>query len=124
MKRRFSQREKEALAVVWECERFHVYLYGIEFELFTDHKPLETIYSRKSKSCARIEKLIFRWQPYKFQVKYLTGEENIADPLSRFLHFNEQVESSSAHKVTDELIKFVGVTATPQEMTTREIIEA
>ena len=25
----------------WACEKFHVYLYGIEFDLWTDHKPLE-----------------------------------------------------------------------------------
>ena len=43
VKQRYSQTAKEALAVVWACERFHVYLYGIEFELYTDHKPLGTI---------------------------------------------------------------------------------
>ena len=43
VEQRYSQTAKEALAVVWACERFHVYLYGIEFELYTDHKTLETI---------------------------------------------------------------------------------
>ena len=124
VERRYSQTEKEALAVVWACERFHVYLYGIEFELYTDHKPLETIYSSRSKPCARIERWILRLQPYKFKVKYLPGELNIADPLSRLLSTNRQAESSSAHEVSDEFVRFVAVTATPQAMTTREIEEA
>ena len=33
VERRYSQTEKEALAIVWFCERFHAYLYGAEFEL-------------------------------------------------------------------------------------------
>ena len=81
--KRYSQTEKEALAIVWACERFHVYLYGIEFELYTNHKPLEKIYSSISRPCARIELWILRLQPYKFKVKYLPGGQNIADPSSR-----------------------------------------
>ena len=42
--RRYSQTEKEALGLVWGCERFHMYLYGVEFTLLTDHKPLKVIY--------------------------------------------------------------------------------
>ena len=124
VEKRYSQTEIEALAVVWACERFHEYLYGIEFKLYTDHKPLETIHSSRSKPCARIKRRILRLQPYKFQVKFLPGEQNIADPLSRLLHASGQVESSSAHKVSDEFVRFVAVTATPQAMTTREIEEA
>ena len=54
--RRYSQTEKEALAIVWACERFHAHLYGAEFDLMTDHKPLECIFSPKSKTCARIDR--------------------------------------------------------------------
>jgi len=47
--RRYSQTEREALGLVWACERFHSYVYGMEFDLVTDHKPLEAIYTPKSK---------------------------------------------------------------------------
>ncbi|VDI78407.1 Hypothetical predicted protein [Mytilus galloprovincialis] len=83
--RRYSQTEKEALALVWACERFHVYIYGSQFELLTDHKPLECIYSTKSKVCARIERWVLRMQPYTYTVRYIPGPKNIADSLSRLI---------------------------------------
>ena len=50
-----------------------MYIFGTDFELETDHKPLEYIYSQKSKPSARVE----RW------VLHLQGRTNIADALSR-----------------------------------------
>lgn len=41
VEKRYSQTEKEALAIVWGAEHFHLYLYGKDFTLVTDHKPLE-----------------------------------------------------------------------------------
>lgn len=83
VERRYSQTEKEALALVWACERFHVYLGGIEFDLITDHKPLEVIYGKRSKPSARIERWVLRLQGYNFRVVYRSGQSNIADALSR-----------------------------------------
>ena len=59
---RYSQTEKEAFAAVWGCERFHLYLVGTQFDLITDHKPLEIIYSPKSKPPLRIERWLLRLQ--------------------------------------------------------------
>ena len=55
-----SHTEKEALAVVWGCERFHMYLIGTKFDLFTDHKALEVIFTPTSKPTARIERWALR----------------------------------------------------------------
>ena len=72
VERGYSQTEKEALALVWACERFHLYLYGLpQFDLVTDHEALKVIYSRKSKPSARIERWVLRLQPYNYQVCYV-----------------------------------------------------
>lgn len=81
--KRFSQTEKEALSLVWAVERFKLYLLGIQFELETDHKPLETIFGKKSRPCARIERWVLRLQAFDYKVVYRRGKANLADPLSR-----------------------------------------
>ena len=58
VERRYSQTEKEALALVWACERFNMYVSGQELE--TDYKPLEHIYSSTSKPCTRIERWVLK----------------------------------------------------------------
>ena len=85
VERRYSQTEREALGLVWGCERFHMYLYGVDFTLLTDHKPLEVIYSSNSRNSARIERWVLQLQPYKFHVQYIPGRQNIADSLSRLV---------------------------------------
>ena len=52
---RYSETEKEALAIVWSVEQFHLFLFGSEFTLMTDYKPIEIIYGqRTAKTSARI----------------------------------------------------------------------
>ena len=67
VERRYSQAEREALALVWARERFNMYIFGRDCELETDHKPLEYMYSQKSKPSARVERWVLRLQAYDFK---------------------------------------------------------
>ena len=51
VEKRYSQTEKEAFGIVWACERLHMYLYGTDFEILTDHKPLQ--FTRRSRNPVR-----------------------------------------------------------------------
>ena len=39
--KKYSQLEKEALAVISSVRKFHDYVYGRKFILYSDHKPLQ-----------------------------------------------------------------------------------
>lgn len=80
---RYCQTEREALAVVWACERLHFYLYGIDFTMWTDHKALEILYSPRGKPAARILRWYVRLMPYRFEIRYRKGADNPADYFSR-----------------------------------------
>ena len=44
VQRNYAQIEKEMLAIVYGCTKFHEYIYGMpNIEVESDHKPLETI---------------------------------------------------------------------------------
>ena len=43
VEQKYSQTEREALAVVWGSEKFNLYFVGTKFTIVTDHKALEVI---------------------------------------------------------------------------------
>jgi hypothetical protein len=120
VERRYSQTEREALAIVWACERFHMYLYGITFTIISDHKPLEFIYAKRTaKVCARVERWVLRLQNYQYKVKYQPGPLNAADSLSRL-----SLGESTTDNTTDEYVYFVAQHAAPKVYSPKEIERA
>ena len=81
----YSQIEKEILSIVFACERFNDFLYGQDFLVENDHKPLQSLFLKPIlKTPPRIQQFLLRLQKYKFTMKYTPGDEMaVSDALSR-----------------------------------------
>lgn len=120
VEQKYSQMEKEALAVVWRCEHFHMHPIGTKFDLFTDHKALEVIFTLTSKPPASIEHWALQLQQYDFTVRYHKGEGNPAYALS----WMPLPTSLCKQNVADEYVNFIVAHAVPKSMTLQEIEQA
>ena len=80
---RYSQTERESLAVLWGIQKFHYYVYDRKFTVVTDQKPLEKILSSRGNPTPIIQRWMLKMQPYKFKLKYEPGKTNASDVLSR-----------------------------------------
>jgi len=84
----YSQIEKEALAIVWALKRLYMYVYGREFELVTDHKPLTCIYHEDKGIGKMAASRLTRWgvflMEYNYKIRYRPTKEHAnCDALSR-----------------------------------------
>lgn len=118
---RYSQIERESLAIFFGITRFRIYLYGIQFTVKTDHKPLVTIFSHSSKPPPRIENWIIKLMSYQYIVQYVPGDKNCADFLSRSnpLHHSEEVDTK-----TEKYVNLITSKTLPQAISKEDIVEA
>ncbi|KAK3107438.1 hypothetical protein FSP39_014641 [Pinctada imbricata] len=81
----YAQIEKETLALVYGCQKFHQYIFGRTVHVETDHKPLQSIFSKSLlKAPMRLQRLLLAVQKYDLVVKYKPGKlVFLADHLSR-----------------------------------------
>ena len=84
-KKRYVCIERELFAIVFGVQRFHIYLYGHQFKVLTDHKPLVRILQKPLTSAPpKLQQMIIKLQGYQMQIKYIPGQEmTLADILSR-----------------------------------------
>jgi transposase InsO family protein len=86
--RRYSQVQKEALAVIFGLKKFHSFLYGRPFILVTDHKPLLALFGPNKPTPALAANRLARWalllSQYDYTIEYhKTQHHGNADVLSR-----------------------------------------
>ena len=77
--RNYSQIEKEALAIIYAIKKFHQYLFGKRFILFTDHKPLLGLFSEKgipNMTAAQMQRWVILLSAYYYTLIYRSGAEN------------------------------------------------
>ena len=84
--RRYSQIEKEALALVWACEKFADYVIEKPILLETDHKPLVPLLGKTNLDCLppRVLRFQIRLMRFDYSISHVPGKLlYTADTLSR-----------------------------------------
>lgn len=89
--------EKELIAIQFAITSFRPYLFGREFTVFSDHKPLLYLYRLKNPS-SKLNRLRLDMEEYTFEIVHIPGKDNvIADAFSR-IHI-EELKNQYTHEI-------------------------
>ena len=113
----YAQIEKEMLAVVFGCTRFHEYIFGMpSVEVETDHKPLEAILKKPlHQAPLRLQKMIMSIQKYQINLIYRPGKQLvIADTLSR-AYLTKQPDDSTSFEFEVNVVASLPISKTKLE---------
>ena len=121
--RKYSTGEREALACIFACEHWHIYLFGRKFTLRTDHQALTTLLATSGSGHKPLR--IYRWSDrlhqYNFDVEYLAGSRNqVADMLSRTRIADSDNAEVSSREI-EEYVNAVMTNATAKLVTRNEL---
>ena len=120
--RNYAQVEKEGLALVYAVKKFHQFLFGHRFVLYTDHKPLLGLFSENKELPTRAAARVLRWalllSGYDYELRYRPGVNNgNADALSR-LPLDARNGDISQVVVSVSLLELVASPVTEKEVRT------
>ena len=82
--KRYSNTERELLAVVVVMENLHHYVFGRCFNVHTDHSPLVNLFKKcLNDTSPRLQQLLLRLSQYQMDIHYVTQKcVPIADCMS------------------------------------------
>jgi hypothetical protein len=125
----YTTTEREGLAMVYALQKFHHYLLGGHFKMFTDHSVLKYLVNKPVLG-GRICKWILLFQEYDFEIMVKLGRMNKGpDHLSRLEHGEEptsledtlsDAQLLAIRKVDDhftEIVQFLSTGMAPSDYT-------
>ena len=85
---KYSQLDKEGLSIVFGTRKFHKYLFGRQFTIWSDHKPLQHIFGETRPvphmASTRLQRWAYTLGAYNYHICYKPGSSHSnADMLSR-----------------------------------------
>ena len=97
---RYSNIERELLAIVFALERLNHYTFGRTVSVQSNHQPLQSMWKKSIVSARpRLQRLLLRLAHYDINIEFLWENENvIADALSRVCSLqsnNSKIKDSS-----------------------------
>jgi len=97
--RNYSAFLLELRAVVYGLETFHHHVFGRQFTVYTDHKPLSNLSRVHTKTLNRLHEEMLK---YNFDVKHIPGPDNaVADYLSRSAETRTTTEAVELDQVAN-----------------------
>lgn len=115
--KRYSQIEREALAIIFAVKKFHKFLFGSKFLLYTDHQALTILFGEKRAippiAAARLQRWAIILSAYSYEIKFKAGKDIAnADALSR-LPVKGEPENDETYSDLELLTAFSDYMQTP-----------
>ena len=82
----YPTHDLELAAVIFALKIWRCYLYGVKFEIYSDHKSLKYLFTQRDLNL-RQRRWVEYMEDYDFELQYHPGKANVvADALSRKTH--------------------------------------